>query len=141
MSAYREIKTEFRNAASLRKALEELGIVCDTTSDTKANIYPLFGYQGDQRPETVNIRIRRHWVNQNWSGGSSNDIGFAWDGKQYVAIVSEYDRGLPKVQAGLDQLRQRYAVIELRRQAKSRGYNVTEQYQEDGSIRLQLVRR
>lgn len=141
MSAYREIKTEFRNAASLHKALEDLGIVYEAAEDVKQNSLALFGYQGDKRPEHVNIRIRRHWVNQNWSGGSSNDIGFAWDGKQYVAIVSEYDRGLPKVQAGLDQLRQRYAVIELRRQAKSRGYNVTEQYQEDGSVRLQLVRR
>lgn len=141
MSAYREIKTEFRNAASLRQALDDLGIVYDTTSDTKANTLSLFGFHGDQRPEKVNIAIRRHWVNQNWSGGMSNDIGFAWDGKQYAAIVSDYDGGLQKVQTGMDLLKQRYAVLELRRMARSRGYNVTEQYQEDGSVRLQLVRR
>lgn len=48
---------------------------------------PLFGYQGDQRPETAEIVVRRHHL-----GAASNDLGFTRTPHGYVPIVSEYDQ-------------------------------------------------
>lgn len=47
----------------------------------------LFGYQGDRRPETAEIVVRRQLV-----GAASNDLGFARTEQGYVPIVSEYDQ-------------------------------------------------
>ena len=49
---------------------------------------PLFGYQGDRRPETAEIVVRRRYV-----GHLSNDIGFVRTPQGYVPLVSEYDQG------------------------------------------------
>ena len=48
---------------------------------------PLYGYQGDRRPETAELVIRRQHV-----GHASNDVGFARTDQGYVPIVSEYDQ-------------------------------------------------
>ena len=48
---------------------------------------PLFGYQGDQRPETAAIVVRRRHL-----GRLSNDIGFVRTPEGYVPLVSEYDQ-------------------------------------------------
>ena len=47
---------------------------------------PLYGYQGDRRPETAEIVVRRRHV-----GSASNDIGFTKTGDGYAPILSEYD--------------------------------------------------
>lgn len=47
----------------------------------------LFGYQGDRRPETAEIVVRRQYV-----GAASNDLGFTRTEQGYVPIVSEYDQ-------------------------------------------------
>lgn len=47
---------------------------------------PLRGYQGELRPETAEIVVRRRWLHQ-----ASNDLGFARTPAGYVAIVSEWD--------------------------------------------------
>jgi len=47
----------------------------------------LFGYQGDRRPETAEIVVRRQHV-----GAASNDLGFTRTERGYVPIVSEYDQ-------------------------------------------------
>lgn len=47
----------------------------------------LFGYQGDRRPETAEIVVRRQHV-----GAASNDLGFTRTDQGYVPIVSEYDQ-------------------------------------------------
>jgi hypothetical protein len=47
----------------------------------------LFGYRGDQRPETAEIVVRRQFV-----GSASNDLGFARTEQGYVPVVSEYDQ-------------------------------------------------
>jgi hypothetical protein len=48
---------------------------------------PLYGYQGDRRPETAELVVRRRHL-----GSASNDVGFARTPAGYVPIVSEYDR-------------------------------------------------
>ena len=48
---------------------------------------PLHGYQGDRRPETAELVVRRQYL-----GPASNDLGFARTPVGYVPIVSEYDR-------------------------------------------------
>lgn len=48
---------------------------------------PLFGYQGDQRPETAQIVVRRQHL-----GSASNDLGFTRTPQGYVPLVSEYDQ-------------------------------------------------
>lgn len=48
---------------------------------------PLYGYQGDRRPETAELVVRRRHL-----GAASNDLGFARTPAGYVPIVSEYDQ-------------------------------------------------
>ncbi|MCC7368799.1 MAG: DUF1257 domain-containing protein [Chloroflexi bacterium] len=48
---------------------------------------PLHGYQGDRRPETAELVVRRQHL-----GPASNDLGFTRTPAGYVPIVSEYDR-------------------------------------------------
>jgi hypothetical protein len=47
----------------------------------------LYGYQGDRRPETAEIVVRRRHL-----GAASNDLGFAHTPKGYVPVVSEFDQ-------------------------------------------------
>ena len=48
---------------------------------------PLYGYQGDRRPETAELVVGRRHL-----GSASNDVGFARTPAGYVPIVSEYDQ-------------------------------------------------
>lgn len=48
---------------------------------------PLQGYQGDRRPETAEIVVRRRHI-----GPASNDLGFTRTPDGYVPIISEYDQ-------------------------------------------------
>jgi hypothetical protein len=47
---------------------------------------PLEGYQGDRRPETAELVVRRRYL-----GAASNDLGFAHTPEGYMPIVSDYD--------------------------------------------------
>jgi len=51
----------------------------------------LFGYQGDMRAETAQVRIPRKVVNQYFSGGASNDAGFNFTKTGCDAVISAYD--------------------------------------------------
>jgi len=53
----------------------------------KGEALPLYGYQGDRRPETAELVVRRRHL-----GSASNDVGFARTPAGYVPIVSEYDQ-------------------------------------------------
>ena len=141
MSKFKAIETEFRNPASLEKALTELGIAFEKANNVKSPDLALFGYQGDKRPERVSYRITRQTLNKQWGTGQSNDLGFMWNGKTFAAIVSEYDQGRKGVTEKMNQVKQRYARAEILRQAKTKGYFVNEKTQADGTIRLQMVRR
>ena len=72
----------FKDRQLLLAALADLGYA---NVEEGAKL-PLYGYQGDQRPETAEIVIRRKLV-----GAASNDLGFARTDQGYVPIISEYD--------------------------------------------------
>jgi hypothetical protein len=67
----------------LLAALADLGY----TEVEEGEALPLYGYQGDRRPETAELVVRRRHL-----GSASNDVGFARTPAGYVPIVSEYDQ-------------------------------------------------
>ena len=140
MSKYKTIETEFRNAESLSKALQEIIEQPGLESFPLDKPQHLVGYRGDQRPERSQFIIRQQAVNR-YSGGSSNDIGFTWNGRAYTAIVSEYDSGREGVTAMLSKVKQRYAYHEVSRQAHIKGYTVREHTLPNGAIQLTLSHR
>jgi hypothetical protein len=74
---------------------------------------PLFGYQGDRRPETAEIVVRRRHL-----GAASNDLGFARTPRGHVPIVSEFDQRTLRGGRFLVELRTAYnehVVEEVRR--------------------------
>ncbi len=83
MSAYKKFdEIQFRDLVLLKKALEDLGFAVLEEGET----LPLYGYQGDMRPERAQLVIRREHLTS-----ASNDLGFVRTDKGYVAVVSEYD--------------------------------------------------
>ena len=84
MSKY-EIYTDICvDEATLLAALAELGFGPERLE--QGTDLPLFGYAGDQRPETADMVIRRRHL-----GAASNDIGFQRTERGLVPVVSEYD--------------------------------------------------
>ena len=139
MSAYKKISTEYRTLESLLKALGDLKIKVETTKDFRTPDLTLYDWHGQPRPQKASVVVRRDVVNRKMSGGNSNDVGFAWNGQSFDAIVSEFDQGCLGVQQHLTQLKQRYAYHETCRQARLKGYTVREHHQPDGTIRLTLT--
>ena len=73
----------FKDRRLLLAALADLGY----TEIEEGERLPLFGYQGDRRPETAAIVVRRQYL-----GTASNDLGFARTPAGYTPIISEYDQ-------------------------------------------------
>ncbi|HLG72573.1 MAG TPA: hypothetical protein VK009_19320 [Chloroflexota bacterium] len=99
----------FKDRRLLLAALTDIGFAI--VEEGKA--LPLYGYQGDRRPETAEIVLRRQHV-----GRASNDVGFARTPDGYVPIVSEFDRRTLLNGAFLTRLRTAYSeqvVQEVRR--------------------------
>ena len=78
---YQEIV--FKDRRLLLAALADLGYA--TVEEGEA--LPLYGYQGDRRPETAEIVVRRRHL-----GPASNDLGFARTEDGFVPVISEYDQ-------------------------------------------------
>ena len=75
--------TAFKDRECLLKALAE----CGYGTVEEGESLSLYGYQGDRRPETANIVVRRKFI-----GSASNDLGFQKTDAGYVAVISEYDQ-------------------------------------------------
>src|SRR5437868_15329048 len=73
----------FKDRRLLLAALADLGYAEAEEGEALA----LYGYQGDRRPETAELVVRRRHL-----GSTSNDVGFARTPTGYVPIVSEYDQ-------------------------------------------------
>src|SRR5437763_10827081 len=73
----------FKDRRLLLATLADLGY----TEVEEGEALPLHGYQGDRRPETAELVVRRRHL-----GPASNDLGFARTPAGYVPIVSEYDQ-------------------------------------------------
>jgi hypothetical protein len=90
------ISRHFVNTKGMTKA-EALEAAREiVSSDVKVSLEQptcLYGYQGDQRAETAQVRIPRLVVNQYLSGGASNDAGFNFTQTGCEAVISDYDKG------------------------------------------------
>lgn len=135
MSAYKEIKTEFRNLNSLLEALKDMGYEDVLVSEEpKTKNLQMKGYFGESNKEAgIVIPASRYHTYE--------DTGFRWNGNAFEAIVSTHDNFMNFGVNKLEKLKGRYAYHEVKRQAKINGYSVQERNNEDGSIRLVLSRR
>ncbi|TAK35998.1 MAG: DUF1257 domain-containing protein [Chloroflexota bacterium] len=85
MSAYRKFRDiQFRDLGLLKAALADLGYAIVEEGDH----LPLYGYQGDLRPERAALVVRRQHLTR-----ASNDLGFQRTDQGYVPVISEYDLG------------------------------------------------
>jgi hypothetical protein len=133
MSHFTCIQTQLKYPEALVKALADLGF---RTVEFHPIAQHLHGFEGDIRPETAEVIIRRRFL-----GAMSNDIGFKQqEDNTFQAIISEYDR-LQYSQQWLDRLTQRYAYHALLQTAPNEGFAIEqEEVLPDGTIRLVLGR-
>jgi hypothetical protein len=85
---------------------------------------PLYGYQGNRRPETAEIVVRRQHV-----GRLSNDIGFVRTPDGYVPLVSDFDQRTLHGGKFLIKLRTAYSeqvVEEIRRRLHGTAHRFTQ---------------
>lgn len=73
----------FKDRESLLQALAE----CGYGTVEEGESLSLYGYQGDRRPETAQIVVRRDHI-----GTASNDLGFQKTDAGFVPVISEYDQ-------------------------------------------------
>jgi hypothetical protein len=99
----------FTNRDLLVAALTDLGYPDVEEGDA----LPLYGYQGDRRPETAALVVRRRHL-----GEASNDLGFTRTADGYIPIVSDYDQHALHGGQFLVKLRTTYSehVVEAVRQ-------------------------
>lgn len=131
MSHYTRVRTALKDPDILVRALADVGF---GNVERHAEAQALIGYQGDKRPQTAEIIVRRKHIGQ-----ASNDIGFARRGDgTFEAIIGDFDRrqyGRP----WLDRLAHAYGRRATLRFAAEHGYAVEEQV-EQGRTRI-LLRR
>ena len=100
----------FKDRECLLKALSE----CGYTETEEGEALPLYGYQGDRRPETVQIVVRRKFI-----GTASNDLGFQKTENGYVPVISEYDQRYMMQGKFLTNLRTNYNLKSAEKLARS----------------------
>ncbi|MBW4582712.1 MAG: DUF1257 domain-containing protein [Tildeniella nuda ZEHNDER 1965/U140] len=125
MSHFSQIKTQLRNLSSLQAALTDLGIVWKSGSEA------IRGYRG--KTQTAEIAIEQD---------NGYDIGFRWNGSEYELVADlQFWRQTLTVDRFLSHVTQRYAYHTVLNETTQKGFQVTEQQQNnDGSIRLVLQR-
>ena len=96
---------------------------------------PLYGYQGDLRPQTADIVIRRKEV-----GSASNDAGFIWNSatKNYTQIISEFDAGQGRLTTKM--IKKAYAPHKVMKAARKHGFRIVKKQQKEGQLHLVLRR-
>jgi hypothetical protein len=102
----------FTDRRLLLAALADLGY----TEVEEGEALPLYGYQGDRRPETAELVVRRGYLDR-----ASNDLGFARTPAGYVPVISEYDQRTLHQGRLLPALRTAYAeraVAEVQRRLR-----------------------
>lgn len=133
MSHFTRVRTTLTDARLLAAALNSLGF---DTVETHSAPQALYGFQGDVRPQTAEVIVRRRFI-----GSASNDIGFARgsDGS-FEAVISQYDRA--KYDAGwLRRLTGAYGHASALDFAQRNGFEVaTDEVEADGSRRITLRR-
>jgi hypothetical protein len=133
MSHFTRVRTKLRDAETLVAALNAVGMTHVELHDQPQQLH---GYQGDGRPESAEVIIKRKYI-----GRLSNDIGFARraDGS-FEAIISDYDRGKYNA-AWLAELARSYSYVATVKYAENHGYEIaTDEVQQDGTRHLTLRR-
>jgi len=102
--------TAFKDRECLLKALAE----CGYGTVEEGESLSLYGYQGDRRPETAQIVVRRKFI-----GSASNDLGFQKTDAGYVAVISEYDQQYMMQSKFLTALRTNYNLKSAEKLARS----------------------
>ena len=129
MSHFSSIRTTIKSVESLTLALSDLGF---KQVEVHRAPHHLYGFLGDQRPETAEVIIRRKHV-----GPGSNDIGFrrSRDGT-FIAIISECDRHSGFGEAWVNKLLQRYAYHATKSRIESQGFALSEETEQAGHLHL-----
>jgi Protein of unknown function (DUF1257) len=133
VSHFSTLRTRITDAKALVQALADLGFSQVEVHEAAQHLY---GYQGDVRPQTAEVIIRRRFI-----GSLSNDLGFKRGGDgTFEAIISDYDQRQYS-QSWLDRLSQRYAYHAARTKLEEQGFAlVAEETRQDGQIHLVLRR-
>jgi uncharacterized protein DUF1257 len=124
--AYPEIV--FKSRDLLLASLADLGF----SQIEEGQEVALYGYEGDRRPDTAAIVVRRGYI-----GDASNDLGFRLTSEGYIPIISEYDQRTLCAGQFLPRLRVAYAerVVEtVRKRVRGTVHRVTE----GGVIKLRV---
>jgi hypothetical protein len=133
MSHFTTLRTQITDAKALAAALADLGF---KDVEVHAAAQHLYGYQGDLRPQTAEVIVRRKHL-----GWLSNDLGFKRNAAgTFDAVISDYDSGKYS-QEWLGRLAQRYAYHVARARLEEQGFAlVSEESRKDGKIHLVLRR-
>lgn len=122
MSHFTRVRTQLRDLDTVRRALEDLGFEVAEEATVR-------GYNGQQEKADLVVQT-----------GSDYNLGFRREGQNVVMVADFW--GLRIDRAGfLNRVAQRYAYLTVLDQAETQGWqSVTEEVQEDGSIRLVMQR-
>ncbi len=111
MSKYMSFtEAAFKDRKCLLDALRECGYLEVEEGENLS----LYGYQGDQRPETAQIVVRRKFI-----GSASNDLGFQKTDAGYVPVISEFDQRTMMQGKFLTNLRTNYNLKSAEKLARS----------------------
>lgn len=135
MSNYRKLKTQYTSRVHLRAALQATGVIFEEVrpGQTESTLY---GYENDERSETATFVVRRDQI-----GRLSNDIGWHWDGSQFVEIVSEWDHHVSKCSEIRQTVRREYAYAATVSQAQAKGYRTERIDLPTGVIQIKVTGR
>lgn len=121
MSHFSRVRTQLRNMVTVKRALEDLGYAVE--------IGWVHGYGGQRAQADLVVKVE-----------GSYDIGFRKDGESIVMVADFWGLRVNREEF-LQQVSQRYAYITILEQAEADGWQaVTEEVQQDGSIRLVMQR-
>lgn len=102
--------TAFKDRECLLNALRE----CGYAETEEGESLSLYGYQGDRRPETAQLVVRRKFI-----GSASNDLGFQKTDAGYVPVISEFDQRTMMGGKFLTNLRTNYNLKSAEKLARS----------------------
>ena len=121
MSHFTRVRTQLRNIETVKKALEDLGY--------KVEEGTVRGYAGQQANAELVVRLDGKF-----------DMGFRREGSNVVMVADFWGLRINREEF-LQKLAQRYAYVTIVEQAEQTGFQMmTEEVQQDGSIRLVMQR-
>lgn len=119
MSHFTSLSTRIKERAYLEAALADMGLELEDADE-------IIGYQGERH--SVTWKIRDH------------SVGFAREGDTYVVVADWYVVHGLNERTFATELNRRYAYHATRGELESQGFDVIEEEQEGGEIRLVLRR-